>query len=75
MNKLTVPKNKIMNASNGISELVVLIGLLKDAYTHEHPPEDSDAAFALSGIQKLASELDSNLFHLLNDEQTGEVIK
>ncbi|HIE3655176.1 TPA: hypothetical protein ACXLW8_001493 [Yersinia enterocolitica] len=71
MNELTVPKNQIMAASNGISEIVVLIGLLKDAYTHEHPPEDTDAAFALSGIQKLACELDVNLFHLIKNE-TGE---
>ncbi|HFO2530945.1 TPA: hypothetical protein ACHJX8_000475 [Yersinia enterocolitica] len=68
MTSLNVPKNQIMAASNGISEIVVLIGLLKDAYTHEHPPEDTDAAFALSCIQKLACELDANLFHLLNDE-------
>ncbi|WP_432321977.1 hypothetical protein [Yersinia enterocolitica] len=68
MNDLIVPKNKIMDANNSISEIVVLIGLLKDSYTYEHPPEDKDSAFALSGIQKLACKLDANLFYLINDE-------
>lgn len=72
MNELTVPKNKIVDASNDISEVAVLIMLLKDAYTYEHAPEYTDTTLALSAIHKLANKLNSDLFYLLNDENTGE---
>ena len=68
MTSFNILKIKMVDASNNISKVAVLIGLLKDAYTHEHPPEDTDAVFALSAIQELVIELDVNLFHLLNDE-------
>ncbi|WP_314190771.1 hypothetical protein [Yersinia massiliensis] len=68
MTSLNVPKNKIVNASNDIAEVAVLIMLLKDAYTYEHAPEYTDTTLALSAIHKLANKLNSDLFYLLNDE-------
>ncbi|HEN3293440.1 TPA: hypothetical protein U5D59_002882 [Yersinia enterocolitica] len=72
MTSLNIPKTKIIDASNDIAEVSVLIMLLKDAYTYEHAPEYTDTTLALSAIYKLANKLNYDLFYLLNDEKTGE---
>lgn len=68
MTSLTAAECKIVDASDSSAELVALLTLLKDAYTHEHAPDETDTVFALTAILKLAHRLNSDLFYLLNDE-------
>ncbi|CNI83097.1 hypothetical protein [Yersinia pekkanenii] len=71
MTSLNIPEYEIVNVSDRSSEVVVLLTLLKDAYTHEHAPEETDTVFALTSILKLAHKLNSDLSCLLNNE-SGE---
>ncbi|ATM85054.1 hypothetical protein [Yersinia frederiksenii] len=66
MISITIPKHKIEDASDSINEIFVLVSMVKDALDDEK--ETTDIKYAVSGVLKLASNLNSSLFYLLKDE-------
>ncbi|MGP2470324.1 hypothetical protein V1956_17305 [Yersinia sp. 2540 StPb PI] len=65
MISLTMPKHKVEDASERAAEIFVLVTMVKDALDGDK--EVTDIAFAVSAIIKLAGDLNSSLYYLLND--------
>lgn len=70
---IKIDESKLTDISDSAAEVFVLLNLLTDNARRGFNLEDTDNIYALSGITKLASELNATLFSLVendNEKQT-----
>ncbi len=68
---IKINESKLTCISDSAAEVFVLLNLLTDNAQRGFHLEDTDTVYALSGITKLASELNSSLFALV-DKDNGK---
>lgn len=69
--KMKIDESKLTYISDSAAEVFVLLNLLTENARRGFHLEDTDTTFALSGITKLAGELNDNLFNLV-ESNNGE---